>query len=45
MFYEFILTMWKMGRIDLAYLDKVVKAGRITEEEKQQIVATPQEVN
>ena len=45
MFYDFLLNMWKMGRIDVAYLDKVVTAKRITEEEKQRILATPQEVN
>lgn len=40
--YGFILNMWVMGKADEAYLDKAVKAGRITEEEKQMILATPQ---
>ena len=42
MYYNFILNMWVMGRIDAAYLDKAVRAGRITEEEKDMILATPQ---
>lgn len=42
MFYEFLSNMWKMGRIDAIYLDKVVTTGRITEEEKDMILATPQ---
>ena len=40
--YNFILNMWVMGRCDELYLEKAVKAGRITEEEKQMILATPQ---
>lgn len=40
--FEFILAMWKVGRIDEAYLEKAVACKRITEEEKQIILATPQ---
>lgn len=42
MFYEFLLNMWIMGRIDEAYLTKAVDCKRITDEEKEMILATPQ---
>lgn len=41
-YYDFILNMWIMGRIDEAYLDKAIKAGRINEDEKEMIMLTPQ---
>lgn len=40
--YAFLLNMWVMGRIDEAYLTTMVNKGRITEEEKQMILSTPQ---
>lgn len=40
--YQFLLNMWIMGKIDESYLDIQVKKGRITEEEKDMIIATPQ---
>jgi len=40
--YQFLLNMWIMGRIDEAYLSIQVTKGRITEEEKNMILATPQ---
>ena len=40
--YNFLLNMWIMKRIDEAYLTNMVTKGRITEEEKQMILATPQ---
>lgn len=40
--YNFLLNMWIMKRIDEAYLTTMVTKGRITEQEKQMILATPQ---
>lgn len=40
--YQFLLNMWIMNRIDEEYLTRMVTKGRITEEEKQMIAATPQ---
>ena len=40
--YQFLLNMWIMKRIDEEYLARMVTKGRITEEEKQMIMATPQ---
>jgi len=42
MVYPFLLNMWIMKRIDENYLTNMVALGRITEEEKQMILATPQ---
>ena len=42
MVYGFLLNMWIMKRIDEAYLTTMVSLNRITEEEKQMILATPQ---
>jgi hypothetical protein len=42
MVYGFLLNMWIMKRIDEAYLTTMVNLNRITEEEKQMILATPQ---
>lgn len=44
MFYGFLLNMWIMGRIDEEYLTKAVACKRITEEEKEMILATPQNI-
>lgn len=40
--YGFILNMWIMGRIDETYVEEQHKRGRITEEEKDMILSTPQ---
>jgi hypothetical protein len=42
MLYPFLLNMWIMRRIDEDYLILMVTLKRITEEEKQMILATPQ---
>ena len=42
MYYAFFLNMWIMGKIDEAYLNAQVSKGRITEDEKAMILATPQ---
>lgn len=42
MVYGFLLNMWIMCRIDEMYLTQMVTLKRITEEEKQMILATPQ---
>ena len=42
MLYGFLLNMWIMKRIDENYLGSMVTLKRITEEEKQMILATPQ---
>ena len=42
MVYGFLLNMWIMKRIDEAYLTTMVNLNRITEEEKQIILAMPQ---
>lgn len=40
--YGFLLNMWVMKRIDESYLTAQVTKGRITEDEKAMILATPQ---
>lgn len=40
--YPFLLNMWIMRKVDEAYLDGQVTRGRITEQEKLMIMATPQ---
>lgn len=40
--YNFLLNMWIMKKVDEAYLTTMVTKGRITEQEKQMILATPQ---
>lgn len=40
--YQFFLNMWIMKRIDEAYLQMQVTKGRITQQEYEMIVATPQ---
>ncbi len=42
MIYGFLLNMWIMKKVDEAYLTGQVQKGRITEEEKSMIMATPQ---
>lgn len=40
--YQFLLNMWMMKRIDKEFLDRQVVKGRITQEEEDMILATPQ---
>lgn len=40
--YEFLLNMYLMKKIDESYLGEMVKRSRITEKEKEMILATPQ---
>lgn len=40
--YAFLLNMWMMGKIDEVYLGEMVIRKRITEQEKDMIIATPQ---
>ena len=40
--YQFLLNMWIMRKVDEDYLKGQVSKDRITEEEKQMILATPQ---
>ena len=42
MVYGFLLNMWIMKRIDEQYSTTMVSLSRITEAEKQMILATPQ---
>lgn len=36
--FEFLKVQYRLGRIDEAYLDKMVKRGKITLEQKEEIV-------
>lgn len=40
--YNFLLNMWVMNKIDEDYLTSQVLKTRITEDEKQTIINTPQ---
>jgi hypothetical protein len=40
--YQFLLNMWIMKRIDEVYLQGQVSKGRITQQEYEMIIATPQ---
>lgn len=40
--YQFLLNMWIMKRIDETYLQGQVTKGRITQQEYDMIIATPQ---
>jgi len=40
--YNFLLNMWVMGKLDESYLQVQVNKGRLTEQEYEMIVATPQ---
>ena len=40
--YRFLLNMWISKRIDLVFLDNMVTNDKITVEDKELIVATPQ---
>ena len=39
--YGFILNMWIMGRIEQDYVKEQTRRGRITEEERDMIMAAP----
>ncbi len=41
-FYNFLKNMWIMRKADEAYLTTMVAKERITEQEKQTILTTPQ---
>lgn len=40
--YNFAMKMWKERRVDEAYILYQVEVGRLTQEEADQIIATPQ---
>ena len=40
--YQFLLNMWIMRKVDEAYLQNQVAKGRITQEQYNMIIATPQ---
>jgi hypothetical protein len=40
--YQFLLNMWVMGRIDETFLQEQVTKSRITQQEYEMIIATPQ---
>ena len=40
--YGFLLNMWIMKKVDEAYLTGQVAKGRLTNDEKEMILATPQ---
>lgn len=40
--YNFLLNMWIMRKIDKTFLDTQVTKGRITQQEEEMILATPQ---
>lgn len=40
--YQFLLNMWIMRKIDEAFLQGQITKGRVTQEEYDMIVATPQ---
>ncbi|WP_187119413.1 hypothetical protein [Bacillus testis] len=40
--YTFLLNMWIMRKVDEPYLQGQVNKGRLSEEEKEMILASPQ---
>jgi hypothetical protein len=40
--YSFLLNMWIMKKVDESYLQAQVTKGRITQQEYEMIIATPQ---
>lgn len=40
--YVFLLNMWIMNKVDEEYLNGQVRLGRISEDEKEMILASPQ---
>lgn len=40
--YKFLLTQWKLGKIDEEYLQKKVEEGKITPEQYTEIINTEQ---
>lgn len=42
--YNFVLSMWKQRRVDEAYVNYQLEMKRITQEEANEILSTPQNV-
>lgn len=42
--YQFLLNMWVMKKVDTVFLQGQVTKGRITQQEYDMIIATPQVV-
>ena len=40
--YQFLLNMWVMRKVDAVFLQGQVAKGRITQQEHDMIIATPQ---
>lgn len=40
--YKFLLTQWKLKKIDVQFLEKKVAEGKITEEQMKEIISTKQ---
>lgn len=40
--YDFCLFMWMMKRVDITYLQKQIDDKRLTQDEYNKIIATPQ---
>ena len=40
--YKFLLTQWKLKKIDVQFLEKKVAEGKITEEQIKEIISTEQ---
>lgn len=40
--YAFILNMWILGKVDEAFVEAQYQRGRITQQERDMILATPQ---
>lgn len=40
--YQFLLNMWVMGKVDAVFLQGQVTKGRITQQEYDMIITTPQ---
>lgn len=40
--FKFLLLQWKLKKIDLQFLEKMVAKGKITEEQMEEIISTNQ---
>lgn len=40
--FKFLLIQWKLNKIDLQFLGKMVAKGKITEEQMKEIISTNQ---
>ena len=38
--YKFLLTQWKLGKVDEAYLQEKVEQNKITQEQYEEIIST-----